>query len=270
MVLQSTLSYPQRNPLSYSGGGERCLQPYLMLRFNISAMSFGALSGRAESKRFNQAQNSVDLLMIQVKVRLVRTIKTWRWFDLELGNGYFGCRNHDGTFSPEKFAERSRIDKSKWLKSSCRKGQNLVKAGFAQGKITRNCRNPWCADGCRLHFSPASHSAFTTPREMVQFWQQRNCRGKPVWFLSCVSDVPAVYGDCQSHDWNNNVPWFYRGWMVPKAVQGLRLLSLWIMLAAPTRWFLLVHNTLVGAGVRDKIKIGVSVKSSLPLISLAC
>lgn len=82
--------------------------------FNISAMSFGSLSSNAILALNKGAkmggfahdtgeggfspyhrQNGGDII----------------W---ELGSGYFGARNADGTFSPEKFAETARIRRSKW------------------------------------------------------------------------------------------------------------------------------------------------------------
>ena len=46
--LQSTLSHPLKETnFRITVGGERCLQPYSMSVFNISAMSFGSLSAAA-------------------------------------------------------------------------------------------------------------------------------------------------------------------------------------------------------------------------------
>ena len=81
-------------------GGDQCTQPYSASVFNISAMSFGALSANAiralnkGAKLGNFAhdtgeggyspyhrENGGDII----------------W---EIGSGYFGCRNTDGTFNP--------------------------------------------------------------------------------------------------------------------------------------------------------------------------
>ena len=110
--------------------------------------------------------------------------------------------------------------------------------------------------------SPASHSAFTTPREMVQFWQQLRelSGGKPVGFKLCVGQPWQFMAIVKAMIEADNYPDFI---VVDGAEGGTG--------AAPVEFmdnvgmplldgFLLVHNTLVGAGVRDKIKIGVSGK----------
>src|SRR5579862_7315610 len=85
-------------------GGPECAKPYSISVFNISAMSFGALSANAVRALNKGAakggfahdtgeggfspyhrENGGDII----------------W---EIGSGYFGCRNLDGSFSPEKFA----------------------------------------------------------------------------------------------------------------------------------------------------------------------
>ncbi|MFN3563623.1 MAG: FMN-binding glutamate synthase family protein, partial [Moraxella osloensis] len=181
----------------------------------------------------------------------------------ELGTGYFGCRNHDGTFSAEKFAERSRIEQVKMIEIKLSQGAKPGKGGvLPKEKITPEIAEtrdvPMDAD-C---VSPASHSAFTTPREMVQFWQQLRelSGGKPVGFKLCVGQPWQFMAIVKAMIEADNYPDFI---VVDGAEGGTG--------AAPVEFmdnvgmplldgFLLVHNTLVGAGVRDKIKIGVSGK----------
>src|SRR6202040_2597914 len=94
-------------------GGPDCAKPYSASVFNISAMSFGALSPNA-IRALNigarkggfahdtgeggyspyHRENGGDII----------------W---EIGSGYFSCRNADGTFSPEKFEEGARCDQVK-------------------------------------------------------------------------------------------------------------------------------------------------------------
>ena len=262
--LQSTLSYPLKETnFRILVGGDRCLQPYSMSVFNISAMSFGSLSAAA-IEALNQGAK-LGGFAHDTGEGAISPYHKKHGGDLiwELGTGYFGCRNHDGTFSPEKFAERSRIEQVKMIEIKLSQGAKPGKGGvLPKEKITPEIAEtrdvPMDAD-C---VSPASHSAFTTPREMVQFWQQLRelSGGKPVGFKLCVGQPWQFMAIVKAMIEADNYPDFI---VVDGAEGGTG--------AAPVEFmdnvgmplldgFLLVHNTLVGAGVRDKIKIGVSGK----------
>ena len=262
--LQSTLSYPLKETnFRILVGGERCLQPYSMSVFNISAMSFGSLSAAA-IEALNQGAK-LGGFAHDTGEGAISPYHKKHGGDLiwELGTGYFGCRNHDGTFSGEKFAERSRIEQVKMIEIKLSQGAKPGKGGvLPKEKITPEIAEtrdvPMDAD-C---VSPASHSAFTTPREMVQFWQQLRelSGGKPVGFKLCVGQPWQFMAIVKAMIEADNYPDFI---VVDGAEGGTG--------AAPVEFmdnvgmplldgFLLVHNTLVGAGVRDKIKIGVSGK----------
>jgi glutamate synthase domain-containing protein 2 len=262
--LQSTLSYPLKETnFRIMVGGERCLQPYSMSVFNISAMSFGSLSAAA-IEALNQGAK-LGGFAHDTGEGAISPYHKKHGGDLiwELGTGYFGCRNHDGTFSAEKFAERSRIEQVKMVEIKLSQGAKPGKGGvLPKEKITPEIAEtrdvPMDAD-C---VSPASHSAFTTPREMVQFWQQLRelSGGKPVGFKLCVGQPWQFMAIVKAMIEADNYPDFI---VVDGAEGGTG--------AAPVEFmdnvgmplldgFLLVHNTLVGAGVRDKIKIGVSGK----------
>jgi len=262
--LQSTLSYPLKETnFRILVGGERCLQPYSMSVFNISAMSFGSLSAAA-IEALNQGAK-LGGFAHDTGEGAISPYHKKHGGDLiwELGTGYFGCRNHDGTFSAEKFAERSRIEQVKMIEIKLSQGAKPGKGGvLPKEKITPEIAEtrdvPMDAD-C---VSPASHSAFTTPREMVQFWQQLRelSGGKPVGFKLCVGQPWQFMAIVKAMIEADNYPDFI---VVDGAEGGTG--------AAPVEFmdnvgmplldgFLLVHNTLVGAGVREKIKIGVSGK----------
>lgn len=262
--LQSTLSYPLKETnFRIMVGSERCLQPYSMSVFNISAMSFGSLSAAA-IEALNQGAK-LGGFAHDTGEGAISPYHKKHGGDLiwELGTGYFGCRNHDGTFSAEKFAERSRIEQVKMIEIKLSQGAKPGKGGvLPKEKITpeiAETRDVLMDVDC---ISPASHSAFTTPREMVQFWQQLRelSGGKPVGFKLCVGQPWQFMAIVKAMIEADNYPDFI---VVDGAEGGTG--------AAPVEFmdnvgmplldgFLLVHNTLVGAGVRDKIKIGVSGK----------
>ncbi len=84
-------------------------QPYSASLFNISAMSFGALSANAiralnsgaARGRFahDTGEGSISRYHREMGGDLI-------W---EIGSGYFGCRNADGTFSEARFIENATL-----------------------------------------------------------------------------------------------------------------------------------------------------------------
>ncbi len=79
-------------------------QPYSASVFNISAMSFGSLSANAilalngGAARGNFAHDTGEGSVSEYH-RVHGGDLIW-----EIGSGYFGCRNHDGSFNAERFA----------------------------------------------------------------------------------------------------------------------------------------------------------------------
>src|SRR3954453_22383833 len=82
-------------------GGPDCTRPYSASVFNISAMSFGALSPNAiralngGAKKNQFAHDTGEGGFISYHREMGGDI-VW-----EIGSGYFGCRNPDGTFNAE-------------------------------------------------------------------------------------------------------------------------------------------------------------------------
>src|SRR6516162_3757969 len=85
-------------------GGPDCTTPYSASVFNISAMSFGALSPNAVralnagAKKGGFAHDTGEGGFSPYHEENVGDI-IW-----EIGSGYFGCRHRDGRFNPDEFA----------------------------------------------------------------------------------------------------------------------------------------------------------------------
>ena len=240
-------------------GGDQCSLPYSASIFNISAMSFGALSANAilalnsGAKRGNFAHDTGEG-SISEHHRVHGGDLIW-----EIGSGYFGCRNDDGSFSPAKFAESATQPQVKMIELKLSQGAKPGHGGVLPGpKVTAEIA---AARGVSIGvdcISPASHSAFTTPIEMMQFIDKLRTLsgGKPTGFKLCIG-----------HAWE----WF----AIVKAMQVTGITPDFIVVdgaeggtgAAPLEFtdhvgsplqegLLLVHNTLKGVNLRDKIKIG--------------
>ncbi len=91
-------------------GNKDCKKPYSSSIYNISAMSFGSLSANAISA-LNKGAAEGGFAHDTGEGGISRYHREGGG-DLiyEIGSGYFGCRNDDGSFSPEKFTEQAASD----------------------------------------------------------------------------------------------------------------------------------------------------------------
>ena len=243
--------------------GPDTAQPYSASVFNISAMSFGALSANAilalnaGAKRGGFAHDTGEG-SISAHHRVNDGDLIW-----EIGSGYFGCRNPDGSFNPDKFAENARSPQVKLIEVKLSQGAKPGHGGVLPGpKVTAEIAE---ARGVPVGVdcvSPAAHSAFTTPLEMMQFIAQLRelSGGKPTGIKLCIG-----------HPWE----WF----AMVKAMLASGITPDFIVVdgaeggtgAAPVEFtdhvgsplqegLLLVHNTLRGVGLRQRIRIGAAGK----------
>ncbi|EGK09233.1 FMN-binding glutamate synthase family protein [Psychrobacter sanguinis] len=262
--LQSQTSHPlDVDDFRIMVGNERCQHPYSMSVFNISAMSFGSLSGRAimalnQGAKMGGFAHDTGEGAISPYHRKYGGDLIW-----QLGTGYFGCRDEHGNFDPELFEQNATDDQVKMIEIKLSQGAKPGKGGVLPAeKITKEIaltrRIPMTED-C---ISPSTHSAFNTPRELVHFWQKLRdlSGGKPVGIKLCIGQPWQFMAIVKAMIEEDNYPDFI---VVDGAEGGTG--------AAPVEFmdsfgmplidgFLFVHNTLVGSGIRDKIKIGVSGK----------
>src|SRR5882757_6687705 len=103
-------------------GGPDCAKPYSASVFNISAMSFGALSPNAVralnagAKKGGFAHDTGEGGFSPYHAEMGGDI-IW-----EIGSGYFGCRHLDGTFDPEAFARVASQDQIKMVELKISQG----------------------------------------------------------------------------------------------------------------------------------------------------
>ena len=262
--LQSTVSEPLKNKdFRIIVGGERCRQPHDMSVFNISAMSFGSLSANAimalnQGAKMGGFTHDSGEGAISPYHRKFGGDLIW-----ELGTGYFGCRDDNGNFDPQSFAEKAVDPQVKMIEIKLSQGAKPGKGGVLPAKkITAEIAETRQVPMGQDCVSPASHSTFNTPRELVTFLQQLRdlSEGKPVGFKLCIGQPWQFMAIVKAMIEADNYPDFI---VIDGAEGGTG--------AAPVEFmdsvgmplidgFLLVHNTLVGAGIRDKIKLGVSGK----------
>ena len=150
--------------------GANRAQPYSMSIFNISAMSFGSLSANAilalnlGAKKGNFAHDTGEGSMSKYHREHGGDI-IW-----EIASGYFGCRNDDGTFNADKFAKQASEPQVKMIEVKLSQGAKPGHGGvLPAAKITPEISETRGVPMGRDCISPATHSEFSTPRELLEF-----------------------------------------------------------------------------------------------------
>ena len=243
--------------------GEGRAQPYSASVFNISAMSFGALSANAilalngGAKRGNFAHDTGEG-SISVHHRVHGGDLIW-----EVGSGYFGCRNDDGSFCAERFEAGARDPQVKLIELKLSQGAKPGHGGVLPGpKVTAEIA---AARGVPIHvdcISPARHGAFTTPIEMMQFIARLRdlSGGKPTGFKLCIGHPWEWLAICKAMLETGITPDFI---VVDGAEGGTGAAPLEFTdhVGTPLQeGLLLVHNTLTGLNLRSRIRLGAAGK----------
>ena len=246
-----------------SASATSCTQPYSASVFNISAMSFGSLSANAiralnrgaKLGRFahDTGEGSISRYHREFGGDLI-------W---EIGSGYFGCRDPEGRFDEERFVANATSEQVRMIEIKLSQGAKPGHGGMLPApKVTEEIAEARGVPAWTDCISPSSHSAFSTPIELLEFIARlrRLSGGKPVGFKFALG-----------HPWE----WF----AIAKAMVLTGITPDFIVVdgkeggtgAAPAEFIdrigtpmrdalVLVHNTLVGLNLRDRIRIGAAGK----------
>ena len=240
-------------------GGEQCQQPYSASIFNISALSFGALSANAIlalNKGAQQGGFAHDTGEGSISQHHAVHGGDLIW---EIGSGYFGCRNNDGTFNESEFADNAKLPQVKMIEIKLSQGAKPGHGGVLPGaKVTAEIAAARGVPQGVDCISPASHSAFSTPVEMMQFIDKlrKLSGGKPTGFKLCIGHAWEWFAMVKAMLQTGITPDFI---VVDGAEGGTGAAPLEFAdhVGSPLQeGLLLVHNTLKGVRLRDKIKIG--------------
>jgi glutamate synthase domain-containing protein 2 len=249
--------------LRVSVGGPDCRHPYSLSLLNISAMSFGALSANA-IRALNKGARLGGFAHDTGEGGFSQHHRTFGgdiiW---EIGSGYFGCRNDDGSFCAEKFARQAAEPQVKMIEIKLSQGAKPGHGGVLPGpKVSPEIA---AARGVPLGvdcISPARHSAFSTPIEMMHFIARLRelSGGKPVGFKLCIGHPWEFMGLCKAMLETGIRPDFV---VVDGKEGGTGAAPLEFVdhVGTPLREGLVfARNCLVGAGLRDTIRLGASAR----------
>ena len=254
---------PANHDFRVNIGGSDCQKPYRASLLNISGTSFGAVSANAilafnlGARRGGFAHNTGEG-SISRHHRRHRGDLIW-----QIATGYFGCRTPDGRFDPVAFQRQSSDDQVKMIEVKLSQGAKPGHGGvLPKAKITREIARTRGVSRDRDCVSPAAHPEFDTPFSLLLFIQmlRRLSGGKPVGIKLCIGHR-------------------YEFLAILKAIQKVGVAPDFIVIdggeggtgAAPRELanhvglpladaLKFAHSALVGAGLRDTIKLGASGK----------
>lgn len=181
-------------------GSSQCTKPYMASMFNISAMSFGSLSknailalnnGAKEGGFFhNTGEGGLSPYHLQ------GGDVAWN-----IGTGYFSCRNNNGTFNVDEFQKRAILDNVKIIEIKFSQGAKPGHGGILpKEKVTDEIAAIRLVEKGNDIISPPTHSAFTTPLELMTFVRllREKSGGKPIGIKICIGNKSEFIGICKA------------------------------------------------------------------------
>lgn len=262
-------------------GGKDCKQPYLASLFNISAMSYGSLSKNAVlalntgAKKGGFYHNTGEGGLSPYHLAPGGDV-VW-----QIGTGYFSCRNKDGTFSEDEFKKRAVLPNVKMIEIKLSQGAKPGHGGILPAKkLTQEIIDIRGVEPGKDVLSPPAHGTFSTPEGLLQFVKKLRdlSEGKPIGFKLCLGEPREFLSIVKAMLKTGILPDFIT---VDGAEGGTG--------AAPVEFsnsmgtplnegLTFIHNSLVGAGLRDQLRIiaagkivtGVNIVSKIALGADLC
>ena len=239
-------------------GGPGCAQKYSSSIFNVSAMSYGSLSksailalnGGAKLGKFfhNTGEGSISPYHKKPGGDLV-------W---QIGTGYFGCRDKNGNFDTELFSKKASDSQVKMVELKISQGAKPAHGGILPAeKITEEIAEIRNIKMGVTVISPSKHSAFKNNLELLEFIKKLRdlSGGKPVGIKVCVGQKKEFLDLCKTMIEVKTYPDFIS---VDGTEGGTGAAPLEFSNCVGTpldEGLVFVHDTLLGYGIRDHIKI---------------
>jgi glutamate synthase domain-containing protein 2 len=239
-------------------GNSACKEPYLASPMNISAMSYGSLSKNAiealnlgakqDGFAHNTGEGGISPYHLKHGGDLI----------FQFGTGYFGCRSTDGGFDAELFKLKCEYQQVKMIEIKLSQGAKPGHGGILPAvKLTAEIAEIRHVPMGEDVLSPPYHKAFDTPRGLMEFVQQ--CRdlsgGKPVGFKMCLGKRSDFLAICKAMLETGIKPDFITidG---SEGGTGAAPIEFTNSVGTPLKdALIIVNNALIGAGLRDDIKV---------------
>lgn len=244
-------------------GTAQCARPYEAALLNISAMSFGSLGARA-IEALNLGAKQGDFYHdtgeggFSPYHRIHGGDIVW-----ELGSGYFGCRDAGGRFDPQRFRDRAQDDQVKMVEIKLSQGAKPGHGGVLPGpKVSAEIAATRGVPEGEDCISPAAHSAFSTPIEMVEWAAKLRemSGGKPVGIKLCVGQPHEIYAVMKAM-LETGIRLDYIVVDGAEGGTGAAPVEFSNRVGMPLReGVIFVRNALVGCGLKEEIRLAASGK----------
>lgn len=169
-------------------GNTQCKKPYSASIYNISAMSYGALSKTAITS-LNKGAKLGDFAHNTGEGGISTYHRSGGDLIWQIGTGYFGCRDENGFFSDELYKERAAYEEVKMIELKLSQGAKPGHGGLlpAEKNTVEVAQIRNVKPHTTIH-SPSSHSAFKNSIELAYFIHKLRdlSGGKPVGFKICI------------------------------------------------------------------------------------
>ena len=263
-LAHSMLPNPDADPaMRVSVGSSQCTQPYSASRLNVSAMSFGALGGRAiEALNLgarlagcyhDTGEGSMSPYHLKHGGDVV-------W---QVASGYFGCRDSQGHFDPALFAEHAANPAVKMIEIKLSQGAKPGHGGvLPAAKVTPEIAMTRGVPLDQDCISPARHSAFGTPVELMEFAARLRdlSGGKPIGLKLCVGNPHEVFALSKAM-LKTGIRLDFMVIDGGEGGTGAAPEELSDRVGMPLREGLIIaRNALVGAGLKGEVRLGASGK----------
>ena len=176
----------------------------------------------------------------------------------QFGTGYFGCRDEQGEFCPKLFKEKAKLDVVKMIEIKLSQGAKPGHGGILPAvKLTQEIADIRHVSLGKDVISPAAHTAFSTPTEMMHFVKKLRdlSGGKPIGFKLCIGKKSEFISICKAMIDTGIKPDFITidG---SEGGTGAAPIELTNSVGTPIRdAIIFVNQTLIGMGLRDEIRL---------------
>lgn len=180
-------------------GGPECEQKYSASLFNISAMSFGALSKNAVMA-LNKGAKAGNFFHDTGEGGISKYHRQGGDLVYEVGTGYFGCRTEDGHFDPEEFKVKAAYPEVKMIEIKISQGAKPGHGGVLPA--AKNDEEIAEIRGLKPHtdvISPPGHNAFSDAQGLLYFVKEMRelSHGKPIGFKLCIGSKDEFINICK-------------------------------------------------------------------------
>lgn len=244
-------------------GNEQTGRPYSASIFNISAMSFGALSANAVqamnlgAKLGGFYQDTGEGGLSDHHLKYGGDV-VW-----ELGSGYFGARDAGGRFDPGMFRDKSAHDAVKMTEIKLSQGAKPGHGGLLPAaKVTDEIARIRAIPAHQDCLSPRAHTAFSSPIGLLEFAARMRdlSGGKPVGLKLCIGQPHEPFALVKAMLQTGILPEFI---VVDGGEGGTGAapleLSDWVGMPL-SEGLVLVRNALVGTGLKNQVRLAASGK----------